>query len=624
MRRKDTEWFINEARKIHGDKYDYSKAVYTNNKTKVCIICPIHGEFYQTPKNHLLGQGCPQCGKEYAQTWRKGNFKHFLKNAHAKFGDTFSYPNIEKEFENTKSKITIKCNKCGNVFIKIAADHLSSDKGGCKQCFKNSFKQYLAYEDLLKYNVLNLNIEPYEGEREYREKCTVICPIHGPYEVIISSIMKGKGRCNKCAAKPRISVDEFKKSFYEKGYDEWLECSFDEYEKYDLPITFKCKKCGYVFKRTPSSLIRYEYYTPCPNCTKNALSKKRTKTTEQFIEEVKALYGDDAYDFTLTKYVASDKHVTLKCNECGRTFTIEANSLLHGHGCPYHNRNSSLMEKEIAAYIKSLGEFDVFTNDRIVLEGNELDIFIPSKNIAVEFDGLYWHSEIVKDKNYHLNKTKACEKKGIRLIHIFEDEWILRKNIVKSLISNILGFTTNKIYARKCEIKDVPYDEALIFLDDNHLQGKCQSTIRYGLYYNNELVSLMTFGKSRHFIGNGKYQYELLRFCNKKDTVVIGGASKLFKHFISEYNPSSIVSYADRRWSQGNLYNNLGFTFLHYSKPNYYYVIGNERKNRFNFRKSELIKKYKCPQNMSEREFCYKQKWYRIYDCGCLCYKWKR
>ena len=129
MRRKDTEWFINEARKIHGDKYDYSKAVYTNNKAKVCIICPIHGEIYQTPKNHVTNkQGCPQCGKEYAQTWRKGNFKHFLENAHAKFGDTFSYPSIENEFENTKSKITIKCKKCGNVFIKTEKEFCFSQK----------------------------------------------------------------------------------------------------------------------------------------------------------------------------------------------------------------------------------------------------------------------------------------------------------------------------------------------------------------------------------------------------------------------------------------------------------------------------------------------------------------
>ena len=119
-------------------------------------------------------------------------------------------------------------------------------------------------------------------------------------------------------------------------------------------------------------------------------------------------------------------------------------------------------------------------------------------------------------------------------------------------------------------------------------------------------------------------KYELLRFCNKLNTTVIGGASKLFNYFIKKYDPESIVSYADRRWSQGNLYEKLGFQLYNESKPNYYYVIKNKRVYRFNFRKDQLIKKYNCPPNISEKQFCLEQRWYRIYDCGCLCYLWKK
>ena len=190
------------------------------------------------------------------------------------------------------------------------------------------------------------------------------------------------------------------------------------------------------------------------------------------------------------------------------------------------------------------------------------------------------------------------------------------------MIANLLGKTETKIYARKCEIRTVETNECTDFLNKNHIQGWCPSQIKLGLYCDNELVSLMTFGKSRHFIGDGKMQYELLRFCNKINTQVIGGASKLFKYFIETYNPNSVLSYSDRRWSKGNLYNKLGFTFSHFSKPNYYYVIGNVRKNRFNFRKSILVKKYDCPEDLSESEFCKKQKWHRIYDCGTAVYKW--
>ena len=134
----------------------------------------------------------------------------------------------------------------------------------------------------------------------------------------------------------------------------------------------------------------------------------------------------------------------------------------------------------------------------------------------------------------------------------------------------------------------------------------------------------MTFGKSRHFIGGNKHQYELLRFCNKINLEVVGAASRLFKHFIIDNKPTSIVSYADRRWSIGNLYNVLGFKLYNMSKPNYFYVIDNNRMNRFNFRKSVLVEKYNCPHEMSEREFCKSKKWWRIYDCGCLCFEWKK
>ena len=136
----------------------------------------------------------------------------------------------------------------------------------------------------------------------------------------------------------------------------------------------------------------------------------------------------------------------------------------------------------------------------------------------------------------------------------------------------------------------------------------------------------MTFGKLRRNVGfsiKNDNNYELLRFCNKINTNVIGGASKLFKHFIKTHNVESIISYADRCWSNGNVYEKLNFIKYNESKPSYYYVVNKKRVNRFNLRKDVLVKKYNCPPEMSEHEFCLSQKWYRIYDCGCLCYVWK-
>ena len=621
-RKEHKEKFLAKAKETHNGKYTYSNFVYVNNTTKGYITCPIHGDFLQTPKNHMNGQGCPICGKEYAKNCRKNNFENFLTTAKERFKNNFSYPYIEEEYENSHSKITIRCNTCGNTFVKIACDHITSPNGGCNVCYKKSFEKYYSYEELLKHNILGLNIKPFEGKKEYRDKCIVICPKHGEYEVIINSILKGKGKCKKCVGKKATDIETFKKLFIQK-YGKELDCNFNEYINMSTNITFICKKCGHKFKRLPYALLRNEYRDVCPECSLRKISEERTKSTEQFKLDVEKIYGKGVFDMTDTVYTKSSEYVTLKCNKCGRYFTKEANSLLQGNGCPYHYLNASKSEDEIADFIKNKG-FAIIRNDRSILDNkHELDIYIPDKQFAIEFDGVFWHNEVNKPINYHLDKTEECKKKGIRLIHIFEDEWLDKSNIWKSMLNNLLGLNENRIFARKCKIKEVSMDESKNFLEENHLQGYCHSQIRYGLYYNNKLVSLMTFGKTRHFIGNSSHQFELLRFCNKLNTSVIGAASRLFKYFIKTVKPNNIVSYADKRWSNGNLYEKLRFHKYNESKPNYYYVIGNRRKNRFNFRKSILVKKYNCPQDMSEHEFCKSKGWYRIYDCGCLCYEWK-
>jgi hypothetical protein len=341
---------------------------------------------------------------------------------------------------------------------------------------------------------------------------------------------------------------------------------------------------------------------------------------EHYISLSREVHGDRY------KYIGYDPKTStldIECPEHGRFKQSVGNHIYNGEGCHKCGISSSNGEKEMFDFISELSpNACVLENKRDTIDDNlELDIYVPDKKLAFEYDGLYWHSELLRPKDYQLKKTISCENKGIRLIHIFEDEWLNKQDIVKSMIKNLFNKTENKIYARKCFIREVGSKESREFLNANHLQGYCNSKIRLGLYYNDELVSLMTFGKSRHFIGSSKFEWELLRFCNKINTNVVGGASRLLKHFIKEYSPNSIVSYADRRWSNGNLYDRLRFTKYNESKPNYYYVVGRKRIYRFNLRKSVLVKKYGCPTDMSEHEFCLSRKWYRIYDCGCLCYK---
>ena len=264
------------------------------------------------------------------------------------------------------------------------------------------------------------------------------------------------------------------------------------------------------------------------------------------------------------------------------------------------NSGTSQPERELTKFIENFG-VQVVNNDRKVLQGKEIDILVPD-NFGVEFNGLMWHSIgsskhsqfnklDTKDlRNLHLYKTQKAEAQGIQLFHIFENEWsdLAKRSIWKSVIANKLH-QNKKIGARKTEIRYVSSLDAKKFEQENHLQGPGISKIKIGLYHLNTLVSLMTFSKGRGSI-SAKYEWELVRFCSKKGVNVQGGASKLFKYFTRTYKPSSIVSFANRRWSQGNLYTKLGFTESHVSPPNYFYFNNNKNKlySRNKFQKHKL------------------------------------
>lgn len=269
--------------------------------------------------------------------------------------------------------------------------------------------------------------------------------------------------------------------------------------------------------------------------------------------------------------------------------------------------SKSIKEKELFKYIKSIYQGQVIQSYR---DGLEIDIYLPQLKLGFEFNGLYWHSEEFKDKNYHLSKTNYFEKCEINIIHIWEDDWIFKNKIIKSQIKNWIGLS-DKIWARKCYVKEVK--DAKItsnFLQENHIQGSTGSNLKLGLYYDDELISLMIFD---HFEGRKKMEdggWNLSRFCNKLNTTVVGGSSKLLKYFINNYDVSRIVSYADRDWSRGSLYENLGFSKVSKSNTDYKYVIDNKRVNKSKFRKSNLN------TQLTESQYMKKNKIQRIWDCG--------
>jgi hypothetical protein len=494
-------------------------------------------------------------------------------------------------FKNCKLGYNIRCRSCNNK-------HLSKDEKRLKKIKKTKKEKY--------------------GDEYYnnRDKSKKTC-------------LKLYGDENYC------NTEKIKKTKKERYGDE-------NYNNFNMiSLTWKNKNdddiLNFVKHVKDTKLERYgdEYYNNREKSKKTCLKlyddenfTNREKSCKTRLNNLKKYLNIFFKNNNLELIKYDNKHkCSLKCLDCGKIFDIQM-QLVHKRSnklekvCIFCNPfNYTKEENDLKEFFISKCNF--ISNDRNVLNGKELDIYIPDLKLAFEFNGLYWHSELYKDKNYHLKKTEECEKQGIHLVHIYEDDWIYKKNIVKSRILNLLG-KSKKIYARKTEIKEVSYKDSKDFLEQNHIQGDCMSKIRLGLYCDDELISLMTFGGLRKNLGsqNKEGLFELLRFCNKLNMTVVGGANKLFKYFINNYSLKEVISYADRSWTMNNgntLYDKLGFKLDNISKPNYFYINNNIRENRFKYRKDVLVNEG-FDKNKSEHQIMLERGIYRIYDSGNLKY----
>ena len=355
------------------------------------------------------------------------------------------------------------------------------------------------------------------------------------------------------------------------------------------------------------------------------INKRVSKYKETITSKIKSklpdniIYLDKSYNMNKT-----DSILYFKCLNCELEFSINRQYLVNREkindeiclNCNPRISGKSKMEDDLYQFIVNNYSGCVIRRDKSLLDGREIDIYLPEINLAFEFNGLYWHSEIHKDSFYHQNKTKDCLDLGITLIHIWEDDWLYKNLIIKSIILNKLG-CSKKIWARNCQVKIVDNKETRSFLNENHIQGFIGSRVKIGLYYNDELVSIMTFGSLRISLGQKSIEknWELLRFCNKIGASVIGGASKLLNFFKKNYKYDSIISYSDNSRGFGKLYSKLGFDYIHDTKPNYYWVINGIRSNRFNFRKDKLVKNGYDP-NKTEVQIMNERGFFRIFDSG--------
>lgn len=321
-------------------------------------------------------------------------------------------------------------------------------------------------------------------------------------------------------------------------------------------------------KGQATSLSRYGQtnYNKTPE-SKQAASKKRLDT---FFDHLSDRVGAATPLFTREEYtgVHGGQKYKWLCNICSNIFTdgLDDGKIPRCTTC--HPSHKSMGEHDMAMFVESLG-FDIIRNSRSIISPMELDIYIPEKNIAFEYNGVYHHSELSggKGRNYHLNKRQMCAAAGIQLIQILDVEWLNKNDLVKSRIKQKLGISST-IYARKCTVDICTSASANLFHQENHIQSGCNGSIHYGLFYGGVLVSAMSFGKSRY---SKLADYELLRFSSLKNYTVVGGAAKLLAAFEGAHNYPSIVSYCDLRWNTGGVYEKIGFKFHENSPPNYWY-----------------------------------------------------
>lgn len=322
----------------------------------------------------------------------------------------------------------------------------------------------------------------------------------------------------------------------------------------------------------------------------------------------------DSKDQLESLYLTENKTIETIASSLGVGYTYILNKLNY-HNIPVRRKRYSQFELDVVTFLKKIYEGTILINDKTAI-GKELDIFMPDLNLAIECNGLYWHSEFAggRGRQFHIGKTVECAEKGIQLIHIWDSVWRDKSDIVKSRLTSLIGKNT-RIYARNCVVKDISNEDARKFMKDHHIQGSINASVKIGLFYNDTLVAAQTYGTARY---SNLAEFELLRSASTAGYTIVGGVSKMIKYFINTRQPSNIISYSDKLWNTGDSYRLAGFTHAGSSPPAYHYTkdyVNLENRQKYQKHKLEKIlavydNKLTANTNMSNNGYD------KVWDCG--------
>jgi hypothetical protein len=597
---------LNNFYKIYN--YTYDEVNYVNSNIPIKINCNHHGHFkiipYKLFKNNI--PICPKCKKEHIG-FNVSNLETFIIKSNIIHESKYTYE--DSNYISNSTPLNITCKEHG-LFSITPECHISANRG-CPECSKNNIK--LTSDIVLnKFKSVHGSkyIYPQFIYKNILQNINIICPEHGEFNQKISTHINGSG-CSICNKGSNIT--QFIKTSKQIHGDKYNYVK-SKYVNNITDITINCPQHGDFTLKASYHIQGYG----CPKCSKEDQNKKYFL----LFKERSPLIHNNKYDYSKSIYSGRFSKTDIICPKHG-VFSQTIGDHLQGCGCPQCSSEianySSSYEYEIIDFIKENIKTELI--HRYNENRKEIDIFIPQYNLGIEVNGCYWHSHLKKDKKYHKTKSDYYIDKNIKIFHIWEYQWVnpLKKKIIKSMILNKLNITSSKIFARKCTIKNIPSSEYKEFCMNNHIQGHSPTQIKIGLYYNDILVACMGFSKLRINLGNktSENKYELVRYCTLLNHNILGGASKILKYFENNYNPQTLVSYADNDYSNGNLYKILNFENKGCTNISYVYYIPKEGiiKNRYVFRKSELIKKG-YNKELTEFDITNSMGLYRLYNSG--------
>ena len=588
---------------ITRQRFGYWKVIeYVGNKKWKCE-CTRCGKVSEVFKANLLkgkSKSCEKCANELKTNDITNNV----------------YENIQVlkmlGKVNGRQKVECRCLKCGNITIMDKHNVISGNSTQCEDCRKTALIKDMSDKQLGQWY-----IDSYAGNGYWN--CTCSC---GKKEKVHGWTLRS-GSSKSC------------------GHDQFIDLTNEHFGEWDVVrylgnCYWECRcSCGKI-KSIHSYELRNGFSESC-GCKK--FKKVQQTMLEKYGEYIYSKIDNPRTDWERESIQSKENLIKAietfdtkpSVYELSQVLKINESNVLkhiHKYGIEVYVdifTSVSKYEKEIIQYIKSIGIDNVAQSNKTILNGKELDIYIPDRQLAIEFNGTYWHSSIFKDKSYHQHKTLTCEQQDIRLIHIFEYEWQDEEmqDKIKQLLKNTLLEDKAKIYGRSTVVKDITVDEAREFCETYHLQGYVNSAINIGLTYDNELIGVMTFGFPRF---NKEYEFEIIRLCYKDNITVIGGTEKLFKYFIDKYNPTSVISYCNISKFDGSTYQNIGFTLDHISAPGYVWVdtSTNTILSRYQTQKSRLIKSGIGTEEQTEDEIMSNIGYLKVYDCGNKVFVWKK